>query len=640
MAIMHTIRTGYRIGPFALDFRSGDLSRNGRPIRLQEKPRSVLLALAARPGELISRAELHELLWPGDTFVDFEDGLNAAMSKLREALGDDIQSPRYIETVRGRGYRFIARIELDSIAEQTPIRRPGQATPPSFAAGRETAGLPEPALQRTAPADTRRRAMVVSIVLACLAAGTIAALGWRSAHPARISVAVLPFANMTGDASRDYICNGITEELIAQLQHLAPNQLRVIAPSSAQAYANSKKPGQQIARELQVQYLIQGSLQQQGADIRVAAQLVRAQDQSPLWADVYEGDLSDQFEFEASVAESVEHALSLRVPSIAHNGRGAGIYEAHDAYLKGLYYLSQRSKQGFEQAIDSFADAVALDPHYAAAYARLAATYNLMGQYTWMNPPNARSQAWAAAEQALSLDPSEAEAHAALGFSLWFYKWDAVAAESELRKAIALDPESVDAHHWYAQLLMTAGRYPEAERQMQAALDVDPRSPILRTNLGWLYYYERRFPLAIEQIQSVISENPEFVTAHYKLWYTYSAMGDEPRAWQEFQWVVHSTTDAAHQSSIIKAYKESGYKGALKELADQDDSEYYGSMVDGARCMIFAGDRDGALRELMRAYEQREGWFIYAASDPAFSPLWKDARFQKTMMRLRASFSQ
>ena len=640
MATVHTIRTGYRFGPFALDLRSGDLSRNGRPIRLQEKPRSILLALAARPGELISRAELHELLWPGDTFVDFEDGLNAAMSKLREALGDEIQSPRYIETVRGRGYRFIARIEVDSIPEPELIEPPAQATP-SPAAERETAGPPELVVQKSAPLVTRRRILIASILLACLAAaGTIVALGWRSAHPARISVAVLPFANMTGDASRDYICNGISEELIAQLQHLAPNQLRVIAPSSAQAYANSKKPAQQIARELQVQYLIQGSLQQQGADIRVAAQLMRAQDQSPLWADVYEGDLSDQFEFEASVAESVEHALSLRVPSLAPNGRRPDVYQAHDAYLKGLYYLSQRSKQGFEQAIDSFGDAVALDPHYAAAYARLAATYNLMGQYTWMNPPNARSQAWAAAEQALSLDPSEAEAHAALGFSLWFYKWDPAAAESEFRKSIALEPDSVDAHHWYAQLLMTAGRFPEAERQMQAALDVDPRSPILRTNLGWLYYYERRFPLAIQQIQSVIRENPDFVTAHYKLWYTYSTMGDQARAWQEFQWVVHSITDAAHQSSILKAYQQSGYPGALKELADQNDSDYYGSMVDGARCMMFAGDRDGALRDLMRAYQQREGWFIYAASDPAFSPLWKDAHFQKTMMRIRASFNQ
>ncbi len=639
MATAYTIKTGCRFGPFVLDFRSGDLIRNGRPIRLQEKPRSVLLALAERPGELITRAELHERLWPEDTFVDFEDGLNAAMSKLREALGDDIQAPRYIETVRGRGYRFIAKIEVDSVREPIPLLQP------SLVGSRAPAIEPlktTPSPRESPFGKTRRRSVVAAILIAGLAAvaALTIALRWRVARPSRISIAVLPFANMTGEVSRDYICNGITEELIARLGHLAPGQLRVIAPTSAQSYANSKKPAQQIARELNLQYLIEGSLQQQGANIRVAAQLVRAADQSCLWADVYEGDLSDQFEFESSVADSVGHALSLRVPAISHNEYRPGKYAAHDAYLKGLYFLSQRSKQGFEQAIESFGDAVAIDPKYAPAYARLAVTYNLMGQYTWMNAENARSQAWAAAEQALSLDPSESEAHAALGFSLWYYKWDVTGAEEEFRKAIALEPDSVDAHHWYEQLLMTSGRFPEAERQMQAALDVDPRSPILRTNLGWLYYFEGKFPQAIEQIHSVVKENPDFLTAHYKLWYAYSAMGHQMLGWQEFEWVARSIADPAHEQRIMAAYRSGGYAQALKALAAGNDVEYYGSKVDGARCMVFAGDRAAALRFLERAFQDHEGWLIFAAFDPTFTSLRNDARFQQIMMRIRESPSR
>jgi TolB-like protein/DNA-binding winged helix-turn-helix (wHTH) protein/Tfp pilus assembly protein PilF len=628
------VKATYRFGPFVLDLRSGDLSRNGRPIRLQEKPRSLLLALAERRGELVSRKELHEHLWPNDTFVDFEDGLNAAMSKLREALDDDPQSPRYIETVRGRGYRFMARMEL--VAEPA-----AEAEEPALAAPTPlpVATLP-PAVPAQPAGDAGRqlfRKVAVAAVLAgvVLAGAIFFAARWRAAHARPISIAVLPFTNMTGDASRDYICNGITEELIARLGNLAPGRLRVIAPTSARIYANSNKPAQQIARELNVQYLIEGSLQQQGANVRVAAQLIRAEDQSQLWANIYEGDLSDQFEFESSAADSVGQALSLRVPALAHAEYRPGKYEAHDAYLKGLYFFSQRSKHGFEQAIESFSDAVAIDPKYAAAYARLADAYNLMGQYSWIDPHEAQNLAWAAAEQALSLDPSLAEAHTALGFSLWYYKWDTAAAETEFRKAIELEPQNVNAHHWYAQLLMTASRFPEAEEQMQEAFDVDPRSPILRVNLGWLYEYEGKFPQAVEQVQSVLAENPNFLAAHYKLWYVYSAMGDKIHGGEEFKWVVRGIADSAHEQKMDDLYQSRGYIAALHEFASGSDIQYYGSLVDAARCLAAAGDSAGALAALQRAYDAHEGWMIYVQADPAFTALRSDPRFQQLIEKVQ-----
>ena len=625
-----SVRAVLRFGPFTLDLHSGDLNKGGRPVRLQEKPRSLLLALAERRGELVSRPELHEHLWPNDTFVDFEDGLNAAMSKLREALDDDSQSPRYIETVRGRGYRFVARAEL--VAEALEAL-PAQPAP-------SAASQPAPAEAAPPAHATHRpslRAIVAAGLVCVLLTGMVFfAVHWRDTHMPVISVAVMPFTNSTGDPSRDYLCSGITEELIAQLGAVAPGRLRVIAPASARTYANTTKPLGQIGRELDVQYLIQGSLEQQGSNVRVSAQLVRIDDQSRLWANVYKGDLSDQFEFESSVAESVGHALSLHVPTLEQSRYRPGKFEAHDAYLKGLYSFSQRSQTGFQQAIESFSNAVAIDPKYAEAYAQLADTYNLMGQYSWMDPGTARSQAWAAAEQALSLDPSLAEAHAALGFSDWYYLWDLPAAETEFRKAIALEPDNVNAHHWYEQMLMTAGRFSEAEQQMHAALDVDPRSPILRTNLAWLYEYEERFPQAVQQIQQVLDENPNFLPAHYKLWYIYSAMGDQTHAAQQFEWVVRGISDQAMQRKILEIYHAKGYPAALQACGSINESSYYvGSKVDGARCLAAVGDTAGALAVLESALRDHEGWMIYVEQDPAFRALRSNPGFQQLVASVK-----
>jgi TolB-like protein/DNA-binding winged helix-turn-helix (wHTH) protein/Tfp pilus assembly protein PilF len=624
------MRAQARFGPFSLDLQSGDLSRNGRPIRLQEKPRSLLLALAERRGELVSRKDLHEHLWSDDTFVDFEEGLNAAMSKLREALDDDPQSPRYIETVRGRGYRFVAKVELvTEVVEPLPTgAEPAAPTAPPTVEPQPTVHLAHrPSIKA-----------IVGAGLACvlLTAAVIFAIRWHDTHMPVISIAVMPFVNNTGDVSRDYISNGITEELIARLGALSPGRLRVIAPASARTYANTSKSLDQIGRELNVQYLIQGSLEQQGDVVRVSAQLIRIPDQSRVWADVYKGDLSDQFEFESSVADSVGHALSLHVPTLQQTQYRPGKYEAHDAYLKGLYFLSQRSKSGFDQAIESFSGAVAMDPKYAEAYAQLADTYNLMGQYSWMDPGTARSQAWAAAEQALSLDPSLAEAHAALGFSDWFYRWSPADAETEFRKAIAIEPNNVNAHHWYEQMLMTTGRFGEAEQQLQAALDVDPRSPILRTNLAWLYEYEGRFPEAVQQMQQVLQDNPNFLAAHYKLWYIFAAMGDQTRAAEQFEWVVRGLSDPAMEQKTDEVYRTTGYPAALRACGSLSDHNYYvGSKVDGARCLMALGDNAGALAVLEAAYRDHEGWMIYVEHDPAFIPLRSNAAFQQLVAEVK-----
>src|ERR1700677_793067 len=447
-----TSSTKRRFGPFELDLQTGDLVRNGRAVALQGKPRSILVALLERGGTTVSRAELQTRLWPGETFVDFEDGLNTAMRKLRETLGDDPQNSRYIQTVRGLGYRFIApiqEIEIEPKSESAP-----EAASPSVVAV-ETPQTVNGAAESGTMASARRWILYAAAALVFLVAIGISILliGRHNAAVGRISIAVLPFVNMTGDPARNYLSSGITDELISRLDQLNSSQLRVIAPTSSRLYAGSSVSPALIGQQLGVQYLIVGSLQQQGANVRLAVQLLRVSDQSRPWANTYDGDLSQQFEFESSVADSVCQALSIKVPALAHSQYQPGKYQAHDAYLKGIFALSQRSHEGLEQANKEFSAAASVGPHYGEAYALLADTYNLMGQYNWMNEPEARGQALGAARQALALEPDLAEAHAALGFSEGFYVWTPMAAEKEFKTAVALNPSSVNAHHWYAQLL-------------------------------------------------------------------------------------------------------------------------------------------------------------------------------------------
>ena len=574
--------SGYRFDAFELNLRSGDLSKNGRRIRLQEKPRSLLIALLERAGDTVTRSELQKRLWPDETFVDFEDGLNTAIRKLRETLGDDSQTSRYIETIRGRGYRFIAKVESFTLKEAVAEKALGQAQ--HFEIGMRSYWLRWKIL-----------APIGLLLTAIIAAGVFMLPYWNA--PKRISIAVLPIQNMTGDAGREYFCTGLTEELIVRLGRLGDQQLRVIAPSSARTYANTNKSPQQIAHELNVDYLIEGSLQQDGTKIRLVVQLIHAEDQSRLWTNVYDSDLSDKFGFESSVANSVGHALSLRFPALSQVDYQPDKYEAHDAYLKGIYFLSLRSKSGFEQAIVSLSTAVAIDPKYADAYALLANTYNLMGQHGWMDAETARSLGWAAAQQALSLDPSLVEAHVALAVSYWNYQWDVKQAEAEFHKALTLAPTNVDAHYWYGMLLMTESHYAEAEKQMKIALDYDPRSAIIRTNLGWLYYYEGHYQQAVDEYQQVLNDNPDFLLAHGKLWLAYSMMGKNDLAWQQYEWVIRAVADPAEQMKVENAYKIGGYFAALRtntlrnDLPDFSIPREYAFTGDYSSALDFFGTR-------------------------------------------------
>ena len=643
----------YRFGEFEANPSERSFRRLGKPVGVSPKAFEVLTYLLANPGRVVTKDELLKAVWP-ESFVE-ENNLAQQISLLRKVFGS---KSNYVVTVPGRGYQFTAPVQIETPAGTLPSAPEGEiilqrvrerthvviedsslepVAPP------EIQGSPVPLQFTGGPAVTpTSRGWKVAGAVGILAALLVLA-GYLihrktaapdSRHP--VSLAVLPFANLTGDAAKDYLCDGVTEEVINSMARAEGGQLRVIARTSSISYKATRKTVPQIARELGVQYVLEGSIQSEGQRLHVNAQLIRAEDQSNLWADSFDGDTAQILEFENRLTASVARSLSLTLLRGKTPEHAPVNSAAHDADLQGLYFLSQRSRPGLETALQRFGTAVAIDPQYARAYAELADTYNLMGQFNWMDTAQAHSQAQAAALQALATDPSLAEAHAALGFNQWFYEWNPAAGEKELLRAIQLEPANVDAHHWYALLLMTNGRLADAEKQMHAALAIDPRAPILRTNLGWVHYTSRQFPLAIEEMQAVVNDDPDFLTAHYKLWWAYSASGDASSAWRELRIAAHMVCTPDDEQRILNAYSHQGYAAALQALVAPGKGYYAQGLVDSARCMAFARDQPKALNYLAAALKNHEGWMTFVESDPAFDSLRADPEYSRLIGKLHA----
>jgi TolB-like protein/DNA-binding winged helix-turn-helix (wHTH) protein/Flp pilus assembly protein TadD len=661
----------YRFDEFALDPPKRAFARNGTPVAVSPKAFEVLTYLVANPGRVVTKEELLSAVWP-DSFVE-ESNLAQHISWLRKALGD---RANYIVTVPGRGYQFTAAVRAEASVEGNdngyPGRRSGDGAAARVAQSTASSGY-DPATPHAHdsqvasngqhPGPSRADAALVPahlptvgqkknsktmLSVAAVAMVFVAALYllYEKFGAARfqtpVSVAVLPFANLTGDPGKEYVSDGVTEEIIGGLARVEGGKLRVIARTSSMSYKSTNKAVKDIAKELGVQYVLEGSVQSEGNHVHVTAQLIRGDDQTNFWADAFDGNADQILEFEDRLTSSVAQSLSLTLLAGKSPKHAAVSYAAHDAYLKGLYALAKRSKIGFESALQNFGTAVALDPQYARAYAELAVTYNLMGQFGWMSTSQAHSQARAAALQAIAADPDLAEAHAALGFDKWFYEWNPGAAEKELSRAIELEPTNVDALHWYALVLMTSGKLPEAEKEMRAALALDPRALILRTNLGWIHYTARQYPQAIGEMQAVLKDDPNFLTAHYKLWWAYSVTGDVPRAMKELETLGLLLFDEETEKTMADAYAKEGYTAALKELLveNQRHPSFPYLLVDDARRLCFAGDKAAALQQLQQAVDNREGWMMVVESDPAFDGLRGAPEYAKVMQTLHAVSAQ
>lgn len=638
----------YRIGPFEIRTRSREIYKFGARLKLRPQPFQVLTVLVERAGSVVTREELRQLLWPDETFVDFDRGLNTSINELRRALGDSAASPRFIETMPKLGYRLIASVETPvSESREIPAESSGQ---------RETMGVqPAPAVEASSPiavAYPRRFRRSVLVALLVVAAGAAGYWKWRRMAPqiapygSQAGLAVLPFENLTGDAGQEYLSDGLTEEMITQLGRTGSQPFRVIARTSVMHYKQSRERVEDIGRELGVQYVLEGSLRRQADRVRVTAQLIRVEGETHIWAREYDRQLSDLFTLETEIAREISDeillALGGRTPARRANRavsvpRASGAY---DLYLEGLYFWNKRNSADIWRAIGYFQQAIDKDPDYAPPYAGMADCYALVGGYSSETRPEYMVKARAAALKALELDPNLPEGHTALAVIVQNYDHDWQTAGNEYRRAIELNPSYAMAHHWYAEHLGYLGRFDEAFRESERARQLDPLSLIIAADHGILLLYSRQYDRAIGACRAVLEMDPRFARAGVCAFEAYRAKGMFPEELAMLESAGSETPNAAIApwlcSELAYLYAHTGSperaRGYLKTAL-----ENYRPETDAAALLpAYLGleEKDRAFEWLEKAYAQHSTAMTALKVDPVYDTIRGDPRFQDLLRRV------
>ncbi|HWZ71540.1 MAG TPA: tetratricopeptide repeat protein [Casimicrobiaceae bacterium] len=626
-----------RFGVFEVDLRAGELTKRGLRIRLQEQPFQVLAMLLEKPGELVTREELCKKLW-SQTVVDFDHGLNKAINKIREALGDSAENPRFVETVARRGYRFLADVTpIDTAADERPAPETEGPVPTTDSHRVELADVGAPPKR-----SYRLRAWTgVGLGLALVLA---ASLSWifyseRISAPKIRSLAVLPLESLSGDASQDYFADGMTDELIADLGQISA--LRVISRTSAMAYKHVHRPLSEIARELNVEAVVEGTVLRSGERVRITAQLIQVPDEKHLWAQSYEGDLQDTLALQNSVAHEIAKQIQVTLnpeEEAALKKSDPVNAEAYEAYLRGRYFWNKRTRDGLVRATDYFQHAIDTDPAYARAYSGLADSYALSGdwEYGILSPQDAFPRAKAAATKALALDDKLSEAHTSLAFIQDLYDWDWASAEKEYKRALALNPGYATAHHWYAWHLIVTGRNTEGIAESKKAESLDPLSLIISADLADALCIAHRYDESVQQSQKTIEMDPHFAVAHYELGQALEQKHEHDQAIAEFRRAIElSGGNTTFESNLANAYAVSGRnEEAMKIVKDLESRQRQDSSTDASIALIYVGlgNYDRAMIWLNKAYQARFNPSILMR--PVFDPLRSDPRFQDLLHRI------
>lgn len=618
-----------RFGVFEVDLRAGELHKHGLRIRLQQQPFQVLEMLLQRPREVVTRDELRAALWPSDTFVDFDHGLNKAINKIRDALGDSAESPRFVETVARRGYRFIGEVgPLDVGETASPAKQPKP----------ESASPAATAAPKRLPQLHPGRALGLFLIAAAIVSLLWTLRSRNRALPSVRSLAVLPLESLSPDPSQDYFAEGMTDELITDLGQISA--LRVISRTSVMTYKGAHKSLPQIARELNVDAVVEGTVLRSGNQVRITAQLIQAPLDKHLWAKSYEGDLRDTLALQSQVARAIAEEVRINLtPDEEATLRNAKLVnpEAYEAYLKGRYFWNKRTAEGLKTAKDYFDQAIAKDQNYARAYSGLADTYALLGdwQYAAMPATDALPKAKAAATKALQLDSNLGEAHISLAFCLDGFDWDFASAESEFQEGIKLSPNYATAHHWYAWHLGLLGRYKEAIAEMRKAETLDPLSLIINADLAELLLIAHSYDESIEQSRKTIEMDPNFALAHNQLGQAYLQKEMLNEAIVELQKASQlSGGSPTCTANLARAFAAAGRRNEAVRLLNTLKNHSSGSYSDASEiATIYAalGDRDQAMNWLERGYQERFNPGVLLR--PGFDSLRSDARFQDLLHR-------
>ncbi|MGH9746762.1 MAG: winged helix-turn-helix domain-containing tetratricopeptide repeat protein [Candidatus Acidiferrales bacterium] len=628
-----------RFGTFEADLTARQLRKSGVRIRLHGQPFEILAMLLERPGDLVTREDLQQRLWPTDTFVDFDHGVNTAINRLREALSDSADNPRFVETVPRRGYRFIVPVESQ------PSAAPGTA--------QVVSGI------------NRTRAKV--LILACVAAiALLAALSssrirerlFARPSPSHIqSLAVLPLVNLSGDKDQDYFADGMTEALTTDLGKISA--LRVISRTSVMQYKGTKKTLPEIARELNVDALIEGTVSRAGNHLRITANLLEASPEKHLWAESYESDMGDILTVQGQVAQAVASEIRVKLTpeeqELLSDTRPVNP-KAHDSYLKGRYLCNKDTREGLDKSIPYFQQAIEEDSNDPLAYAGLAECYALLA---WggdvfaedLSPKDIMPKARDAALKALQLDEYLAEAHTSLAAVKLNLDWNWSGAEREFKRAIELNPNYSPARTWYSHYLVAMGRSDESIAEVKRSLELDPFSQFTKDFAGWAFYLGRRYDLELQQAQKSLELAPEFPWAQFDLARVYERTGRDREAVQEYikaEQLFGMSQDRL--AELRNAFHESGKKGYWRKIlelcreASRNPRRFasttgygfcdYAENVDIAGMQVRLGDFDAAFKSLERAYASHDTELIYLDVDPYWDDIRFDPRFRELVRRV------
>ena len=638
-------QSSIRFGEFELELRSGELRKDGSPVKLQPQPLKVLALLVANAGRLVTREEIQRAVWDGETFVDFEHGLNFCIKQIRAALGDNAQAPLYIETLPRRGYRFIAPVEKSEQSKDANHSAGASSQIANLEAAPSIKDAKREAVSDHAPdrpVINWRTLALVLIPLLIIGAYFVWQRFATSTVPAKVKVmlAVMPFENLSSDPEQDYFSDGMTEEMIAQLGSLQPARLGVIARTSAMTYKRGAKDIRQIAGELNVDYVLEGSVRREGDRVRITAQLIQTSDQTHLWSESYERSGQNVLAVQSEVARSIARALALELlpAEQAETSAGAISTEAHDAYLKGRYLWNKGRADHIEKSISQYERAIEIAPDYALAYAGLSDSYIMLGMYYRLSPAEAYAKAKTAAARALELDDTIAEAHTSLGTIRFRFDWDWPEAEREFKRALELNPSYSRAHHDYAWFLVAMERFDEAIAEIKRAQELDPLSPLANSDVGWVYLRARRYDDAIKQIQRTLELEPDFGSAQacleraYRMKGMYKEALDVARKEMIRRGASNEELAALDRADAIESMRNVG-RLRLKERIETAKSRNI-SPYSVAALYAELDEKDASFEWLERAFRERDSDIASLKVDPAFDSLHSDARFFNLLRRI------
>jgi TolB-like protein/Flp pilus assembly protein TadD len=566
-----------RFEMFEVNPRSGELFRQGSKIKLQKQLFEVLAMLLERPGELVTREELRKRLWPENTFVDFDRGLNKAINGLRAALRDRAKKPRFVETLPQRGYRFIARVETAAVRDEV-----------------------------------------------------------RTRHTPQIdSLAVLPLDNLSGDAAEEYFSDGMTEELICAVARI--RSLRVISRTSVMMYKGARKPLPQIAKELRVDAIVEGSVARSGQKVRITAQLIHAPDDRHLWSGRYERDLQDILLLQGEIAQDIANEIHKLVDPDVQRTQSRRVHaQAYEARLKGIFFRDKMTPPDLEKSIGFFTQAIEFDPADAQAYGELSQAYFYLGLFGVGQPREMFSKARVNAVKALQLDETVAAAHNALAVIHVLDDWDWERAEAESRRAVELRPGHCVTHAQLADYMSIRARHEEAIEEFSRVLELDPISRMYLGHFGLILYRARRYDESIAQCLKALDVDPNYANALRFMALSLEQKGELSQSIAKLEKAAGLSNGWHYRALLARAYALAGERRKALDILDELTAlpqRSYVSPFDLAVVYAGLGDLTSTFHWLEEAYQQRV-FRIIELTMPMFDSLRSDPRWQDLVRRI------